>query len=59
VPHVGIRQQINENRSVTIGAAVGMTVLALLWIVWYSVTGGEIRSAPETPTAAPATQVAH
>ena len=54
---MGIRETLNDNRSVTIGATIGITVLALLWIVWYSVTGGEIHTVPDMgPRSAPTTQ---
>jgi len=52
---VGFRETLNENRSVTVGATIGITVLALLWIVWYSVTGGQIHSEPDAAPA-PSTQ---
>ena len=49
---MGIRETMNENRSVTIGATIGITVLAVLWITWYSITGGEMHSVPDaTPRA--------
>jgi hypothetical protein len=48
---LGLRQTLNENRSVTVGAAVGITVLAVLWIVWFSMTGGDIPASP--PANAP------
>ena len=49
---MGIRETLNENRSVTVGATIGITIVAVAWIVWYCITGGQIRSAPEpsTPT---------
>ena len=55
---MGIREMMNENRSVTTGAAIGITILAVLWIVFYTLGGGSLsggdggmtRSLPATPT---------
>jgi hypothetical protein len=33
---VGIRETLNENRSITVGAMIGIIVLAIIWILWYS-----------------------
>jgi hypothetical protein len=51
---VGIRETLNENRSVTVGATIGITIVAIAWIVWYCITGGQIQSSPAP--AAPTTQ---
>jgi hypothetical protein len=54
---VGIRETLNENRSVTVGAAIGMTVLAVLWIIYYSLGGGNPGPGSDSPpTAPPASQ---
>jgi hypothetical protein len=50
---VGIRETLNENRSVTVGAAIGMTVLAVLWIIYYSLSGGNSGPGPGAPPSAP------
>jgi hypothetical protein len=50
---VGIRETLNENRSVTVGAAIGMTVLAVLWIIYYSLGGGNPGSGSDSPPSAP------
>jgi len=56
---VGIRETLNDNRSVTVGATIGITVLAVLWIVWYCVTGGQIRSDPPPAVSTPTSQIAN
>ena len=48
---MGIRETMNENRSVTIGAAIGVTVLAILWIVLYSMSE---QHGPDVPATLPA-----
>jgi hypothetical protein len=50
---VGIRETLNENRSVTVGAAIGMTVLAVLWIIYYSLSGLASSPGPSSPPSAP------
>lgn len=50
---MGIRETLNENRSVTVGAAIGMTVLAVLWIIYYSLGGGNPGSGSDLPPSAP------
>ena len=54
---MGIRETLNENRSVTVGAAIGVTVLAVLWILYYSLGGGSPNTGPTSPPpAAPTSQ---
>lgn len=50
---LGIRETLNENRSVTVGAAAGITLLAVLWIVYFvlDVTRGSTPSDIPTPRA--------
>jgi hypothetical protein len=36
---VGIRETLNENRSVSVGATIGIIVLTIIWIIWYSLGG--------------------
>jgi hypothetical protein len=47
---LGIRETLNENRSVTVGAAVGLTLLAVLWIAWYSTNAFIIAPPSDTHT---------
>jgi hypothetical protein len=54
---VGIRETLNENRSVTVGAAIGVTVIAVLWILYYSLVGVNQSVGTESlPAAAPTSQ---
>ncbi len=49
---MGIRETLNENRSVAVGAAIGATLLAVLWIVFYSMN---VMNHSDPPPARPAT----
>jgi hypothetical protein len=42
---VGIRETLNENRSVTVGATIGIIVLTIIWVIWYSVGGNSAAAA--------------
>ena len=50
---MGIRETLNENRSVTVGAAIGVTVLAVLWIIYYSLGGGNPGSGADPLHSSP------
>lgn len=57
---MGIRETLNENRSVTVGAAIGVTVIAVLWIIYYSIGGGNPGPGTEPlPSTPPASQQSH
>ena len=55
---MGIRETLNENRAVSVGAAIGVIVLALIWIatqIWSFEPNTDAPRLPK-PGEAPATQ---
>ncbi len=33
---MGIRETLNENQSITVGATIGIIVITIIWIIWYA-----------------------
>jgi hypothetical protein len=50
---VGIRETLNENRAVSVGAAIGVIVLALIWIASQVMSFGPSETPRPAPSNAP------
>jgi hypothetical protein len=52
---VGIRETLNENRAVSVGAAIGVIVLALIWIATQVMSFGTNDAPSPAPSSTPPT----
>jgi hypothetical protein len=52
---VGIRETLNENRAISVGAAIGVIVLALIWIATQVMSFGPSDPARPIPSSIPPT----